>query len=216
MYVPDSYSVDNQPAIADFIRANSFATVVSQGESEPFASHIPLLLEETPEEHGRLIGHMAKANPQWKQSDGKTVLCIFQGPHAYISPSWYQSENVVPTWNYTAVHAYGTMCIETDPQVIREIVKRYVLLYEASMPAPWDIDSQDSVFIEKLSQAVVRFKISIDRVEGQWKLSQNHSADRRQKVIAELEGRNDGHDAQVAELMRQHLAIEDDANDGTS
>lgn len=208
MYVPPSYAVDCPRVIADFIRANSFATVVSVGQDEPVASHIPLLLEEHPEGHGQLVGHMAKANHQWKHSDGTNVLCIFQGPHAYISPSWYQAENVVPTWNYTAVHAYGTMRIETDSDAIQEIVGRYVSTYEASMPTPWKMDSQDPAFIEKLAQAVVGFRVIIERVEGQWKLSQNHSTDRQQKVIDGLENRNNGDDAQVADLMKRNLAAE--------
>lgn len=209
MYVPKPFVVDDTATLAEFIRANSFATVVSQAESEPFASHLPLLFEEQAEGDGQLTGHMAKANRQWSHADGQTVLCIFHGPHAYISPSWYQAENVVPTWNYAAVHAYGTLRIVSDPEALREIVHQYVAFYEATMPTPWSLDSQDPSFIEKLTEAIVGFTISIERLEGKWKLSQNHSTERRQQVVDGLSDRSDGQDLKVAKLMRANLARQD-------
>jgi len=106
MYIQSNFVETDQHKLHDFIERQSFVTLVSNDGGEPVASHLPLLLDRDHGPHGRLIGHMARANPQWQSADNQSVLAIFHGPHAYISPTWYEAVNVVPTWNYVAVHVY--------------------------------------------------------------------------------------------------------------
>lgn len=201
MYVPSSFVVEEQAILNKFILSNSFATLVSTVGIEPVASHLPLLLDETAGLRGTLIGHMAKANPQWQDAEGQTVLTIFHGPHAYISPGWYHERDVVPTWNYVAVHAYGVLKLVTEPEALVNIVRHSVDYYEASMPLPWNVDSLDSQLISRLAEGTVGVSIEIQRLEGKWKLSQNHSAERRRNVVDGLRRRNIGDDAETADLM---------------
>ena len=152
---------------------------------------------------GHLIGHMARANPQWRDLRGE-VMAIFSGPHAYVSPSWYEEEGTVPTWNYIAVHAYGTVRLVEEPEDLSRILSATVAAYEGSMLRPWTLDT-GTVYFQRMMRAVVGFRITIDRLEGKWKLSQNHPPERRQKVIRALE-QSDGQDAnEVARLMREML-----------
>src|SRR5262249_3474684 len=157
----------------DFIEQNSFGLLVSQVEGVPFATHLPLLLERSAGPHGTLVGHTARANPQWRQAAGQTVLAIFPGPHAYVSPTWDQAEQVVPTRTYTAVHAYGRAQVVEDEGALLEIVRRTVRAYERAMPRPWSFDPSGP-FVGRLLAQVVGFRIEVERIEGKWKLSQNH------------------------------------------
>ena len=140
MYIPAAFAELDLTKLHDFIEQNSFGLLVSQVDGLPFATHLPFLLERTAGPHGTLVGHMARANPQWQEAGGQTALAIFSGPHAYISPTWYEAEQVVPTWNYTAVHAYGRVQIIEDEDALLEIVQRSVRVYEQAMPQPWSFD----------------------------------------------------------------------------
>ena len=122
MYIPAAFAEADLTRLHDFIEQNSFGVLVAQVEGLPFASHLPFLLDRTAGSHGTLVGHMARANPQWHQASGQSALAIFSGPHAYISPSWYKTQQVVPTWNYTAVHAYERVQIIEDGGDLLEIV----------------------------------------------------------------------------------------------
>ena len=117
---------------------------------------------------------MARANTQWREANGQTALVVFSGPHAYISPTWYEVEQVVPTWNYTAVHAYGRAEIVKDEGAVLEIVQRMVRVYERAMPQPWSF-GDSGTFIERMLGQIVGFRIEIEKIEGKWKLNQNHS-----------------------------------------
>src|SRR5437763_1460090 len=107
MYIPAAFDETEQPRLHDFVERHSFGVLVSQVSGMPFATHLPFLLERNSGPNGTLVGHVARANPQWQDAAGQTTLAIFSGPHTYISPTWYEAEQVVPTWNYTAVHVYG-------------------------------------------------------------------------------------------------------------
>ena len=120
MYIPAAFQQTDKTKLHDFIEANSFGLLVSTHGGEPFATHLPFLLERDAGPHGCLVGHVARANPQWHGLDGQTVLAVFSGPHAYVSPTWYEAENVVPTWNYVAVHAYGPCRLVEDPDRLTE------------------------------------------------------------------------------------------------
>jgi transcriptional regulator len=157
-------------------------------------------LERDAGPHGTLVGHMARANPHWHDLDGRPVLAVFSGPHAYVSPTWYESENVVPTWNYVAVHAYGTGRLVDDAEGLAGILARTVATYERSLPSPWAIDT-GSEFFRKHMRAVVGFRVEVSRLEGKWKLNQNQPEERRQKVVRALEGSDSQAAREVARLM---------------
>lgn len=206
MYVPTPFAETDQARLHEFIEEHGFATVVSQDGKGPVASHLPLLLDREVGPHGQLIGHMARANPQWKHADGQDMLVIFHGPHAYVSPTWYEAANVVPTWNYVAVHVYGTFWLDDSRSRQLEIVRRYVDFYEATMDRPWSLEHADEGFIGKLLDAIVGFRIDIERIEGQWKLSQNHDPARRTKVIRALREAGGEDRERIADLMSETMA----------
>jgi transcriptional regulator len=136
------------------------------------------------------------------QPDGIPVLAVFHGPHTYISPTWYAEPNTVPTWNYVAVHATGRLRLIQDDQRLLQLLTTTVNHYESSQPQPWRIEDQDQAFIEKLLGGIVGFEIAIDRLEGKWKLNQNQSEARRERVREVLEQSTRNADRLVAELMR--------------
>jgi transcriptional regulator len=204
MYLPAAFAEPDLTRLHDFIEQNSFGLLVSQVEGLPFATHLPFLLERTAGPHGTLVGHLARANPQWREVGGQTALTIFTGPHAYISPTWYEAEQVVPTWNYTAVHAYGRVAVVEDRRSLLDIVRRSVRFYERAMPRPWTFDPA-SPFVERLLAQIVGVRIEVERVEGKFKLNQNHSAERRQKVVRALRERGDENAQAVAALMQAML-----------
>lgn len=204
MYVPASFAPNDPAKIFELVEKYSFALLVSQHEGRPFASHLPLLVDRARGERGMLVGHMARANPQWQQAEGQTVLAVFSGPHAYVSPTWYEAENVVPTWNYAAVHVYGTFRAIHDGGAVMKIIEDAVRVYEAAMPSPWPIQA-GSEFNRKLVQAVVGFEIDICDVEGKWKLNQNHPAERREKVVRALEQTDEAGALGVAAMMADDL-----------
>jgi transcriptional regulator len=208
MYTPALFAETDPSRLHDFIEQHGFGLLVSQVDGLPFASHLPFLLERTAGPHGTLVGHMARANPQWSQAAGQTVLALFTGPHHYVSPTWYEAENVVPTWNYTAVHAYGPIEIIQAEDALLEIVRRSVEVYEQGMPRPWSLDSS-SAFVKQRLAHVVGFRIPIERIEGKFKLNQNQPVERRRRVVRALEA-DGGEDARaVAALMRAMLPAEE-------
>jgi transcriptional regulator len=202
MYVPSHFAVSDRGTLHRFIERHSFGVLVSQVDGLPFASHLPLLLDRDHGPNGLIVGHMARANPHWRELAGQQVLAVFSGPHAYISPTWYEAEHVVPTWNYAAVHATGRAEVIEDRDTLLEIVARSVAVYEAGMPRPWQLD-RDSPVVDRLLAQIVGFRIPIDRLEGKWKLNQNHPNERREKVIAALDRQGDPDGRAVAELMRR-------------
>lgn len=205
MYIPSSFEITDLDQLHSFMERHSFATVVSQQGQGFEASHLPILLDRSHGAYGRLVGHMARANPQWREADEKRVLTIFNGPHAYISPTWYASANVVPTWNYVAIHANGVFRVTENADELRRLIERTVDFYEAGQPTPWRMHSQNPAFIDQLLTGIVGFTIELDSLEGKWKLSQNHSIERRQRVIVQLEAHDDDDSRHIATLMQQTL-----------
>lgn len=203
MYIPTSFVETDPDVLHSFIDAHGFATLITGGEALS-ASHVPLLLDRDASP-GRLLGHVAKANPQWRQADGAAALAIFHGPHAYISPAWYEAQNVVPTWNYVAVHVHGTIALLEDRQDRLEIVRRFVDDYESPRDNPWSLDSVDEDLIDKLLDAIVAFEIRIERIDGAWKLNQNHPPERRRRVIRELQKIGGDDCDAIARLMTDTL-----------
>jgi transcriptional regulator len=204
MYIPTAFAEPDQGKLHDFIEAYSFGLLVSAHGGGPFATHLPFLLERDAGPHGTLVGHMARANPQWHGLDGQDVLAVFSGPHAYVSPSWYEAENVVPTWNYVAVHARGTFRLVDDPAAVQSILRAAVATFERSMPSPWKLETGTAYF-EKMVRGIVGFRIEIGLVEGKWKLNQNHPEERRRKVLRALEESGHADAKEIARLMTETL-----------
>ena len=205
MYVPSSFAETDINKLHDLIEQNSFATLVTHRNDEPYASHIPVLLDRSQGEYGQLIGHFAKANPQCGTAMLEKVLTIFHGPHAYISPTWYEARDLVPTWNYQAVHVYGRYSVIDDPGQLKDVLKQYVNFYEANQPLPWTMQNVDPDFVDQLLQSIVGFTIEIERIEGKFKLSQNHPVDRREKVITALQQQKSENSQAIAGQMQAHL-----------
>ena len=207
MYIPAAFAEHDQIRLHEFIEQNSFGLLVSQVGGLPFATHLPFLLERTAGSHGTLFGHMARANPQWRDVAGQSALAIFSGPHAYISPTWYEAEQVVPTWNYVAVHTYGQVQIIDDESALLDILRNTVRRHEQAMPIPWSFDPTGPYMERSLTQ-IVGLRIEIERIEGKWKLNQNHPAERRKKVVRALRERGDENAQAIAAMMQAMLTIE--------
>lgn len=205
MYNPASFAVTDPDTLRRFIAGHGFATLITAPGGVPFASHLPLLLEGDDSPQGRLIGHMARANPQWRDAEGMPALAVFHGPHVYISPAWYQVQNAVPTWNYVAVHVTGTLRLVEDRDRLRSIVERTVHVYESGRDQPWDVGEPDAAFIDGLLGAIVGFTIEIKQIEGKWKLGQNHDAARRERVVEALRAEGGEDRREIAALMEETL-----------
>jgi transcriptional regulator len=202
MYVPPHFAQPDLQALYDAIERYSFATLVSGAAAELSASHLPLLLDRTRGDWGTLLGHMARANPQWRDAAGQEVLAVFSGPHAYISPQWYEAAQVVPTWNYIAVHAYGRLDLIEDESEVESLLQRTIEIYEASQPRPWRL-TEPAEFVQRLLRQIVAFRIPIRRLEGKWKLNQNRPAEQRENVVAALSRQPDENAQEIARLMRE-------------
>ncbi len=205
MYVPPSFLESDTQKLHDFMHAHSFATLISSPSDEPIASHLPVLLDRDAGPRGRLIGHFARANSHWEVASSGMALVIFHGPHAYVSPGWMEPRNVVPTWNYVAVHAYGTLRLIEDRDQLRDIVRRTVEKYESLREQPWSMNGPEPDFIDKLLAGIVGFEIDIERLEGKWKLNQNHPVERRSQIIRGLQSTGRHDELQIAELMQAAL-----------
>jgi transcriptional regulator len=193
MYVPDHFREDRPDVLQDAIRRIGFATLVTTGME---ANHLPMLLQD-----GMLRGHVARANPVWKAGDG-AGLAIFLGPHAYVSPSWYPSKaetgKAVPTWNYLTVHARGHIRWIQDAAWLHTHVAGLSDTHETGRAEPWAVTDAPAAYIDSLVRAIVGFEITIESLEGKWKLSQNRSAVDQGGVRDGLQ--RDGH-ADMARLM---------------
>ena len=205
MYIPSLYKNENQTEIEQFLHENGFAILVNQTNGKLWATHIPLILgtNSNPETSGKiLIGHISKLNPQavsFKQND--EVLAIFNGPHSYISSSWYDHENV-PTWNYLAVHVYGKVRLHTYEESI-ESLKKLVNKYEAKSEKPIRIEDLSEKTMRE-ARGIVSFEIEITSIEAQKKLSQNRDDKNYQNIISELEKTNENQAIEIAKAMKKN------------
>ncbi|WP_282936239.1 FMN-binding negative transcriptional regulator [Paenibacillus sp. RC67] len=201
MYIPSHFKITDLVVSHKIMRENSFATLFSQLEGVPYATHLPLILDTN---YQYLYGHFARPNPQWKDIRNQLVLAIFHGPHCYISPSWYETNKAVPTWNYVTVHVYGEIEFIEDEQEIMASLNDMVLKYEAS-DSSYRLQDVDPEFLNGMNKGVQAFKIKINSIEGKAKLSQNHSAQRQGLVIEQLEKINKSDEQKIASLMKQNL-----------
>jgi len=201
MYIPDLYKNENQEAITAFLKENSFGILINQTNGKLWATHIPLELSINAEGKTILEGHISKENPQWKGfAEDDQILAIFSGPHSYISPSWYDHENV-PTWNYIAVHVYGKIKIIEGDAVI-ESLKRLVDKYEKNSENPVRIEDLSEKTMMQ-SRGIVAFEIEIEEIQAQHKMSQNRDDKNYQNIISELEKTNINQSIAVANEMKK-------------
>jgi transcriptional regulator len=208
MYLPKHFEQTDADATARLLAAHPLATLVWQSDTGLTAEHLPLMLERGAEDgsHGTLRGHVARANPVWRQAAGSAVLAAFQGPQAYITPSWYAAKaehgKVVPTWNYAVVHVHGRLRVVDDASWLRALVGRLTDTHEASRTQRWQVGDAPADYIEQMLRAIVGIEIEVTRMQGKWKVSQNRSAADRAGVAAGLDGQGSGDTAAMAALVR--------------
>lgn len=209
MFIAPHFAETDHAPLHELIRAHSFGLLLTVADGRPFGSHLPFIFDAERGPHGTLIAHMARSNPQWRGFDGAAeVLAVFQGPHAYVSPSWYDpTVNAVPTWNYAVVHAYGVPKIVEDPERVRAMLDRLVAQHEAGFDTPWSLASQPEAYLAAMQKGIVAFDIPIARLEGKFKLNQNHGEANRRGAIAGLKRAGDPLSVQVAALMEARETV---------
>lgn len=209
MYLPAHFA-QNDPALLQAAVAQSplgmLVTVSEAGGLD--ANHLPFEWDCSAGGHGLLRCHVARANPVWRDTDvlARDAMVVFQGPNAYVSPTFYPSKQrdhrVVPTWNYIAVHAHGRVAVHDDPRWLRALLARLTRRFEATQPVPWKMGDAPADYLDEQLRHIVGLEIAVSRIEGKWKVSQNRNAADRQGVVDELTARAHADDRAVAGVMR--------------
>lgn len=204
MYIPNANRVEDEAQLVAFMQAHSFATVVSMVQGKLFATHLPLVIDA---EDGRICirGHLAKANPHWQEWATQEVLVIFQGPHAYISPSHYEKWESVPTWNYIAVHAYGAVRLVQEEAGLLATLGELIAATEPGYQAQWE--SLPDKFRAGMLNGIVAFEITVTRLEGKFKLSQNRPIGDQERVAMALASATDTAIAATGHYMQERLPV---------
>ena len=203
MYIPKHFKVTDFDEIREFIQGNSFGTIVTTKQGTPIATHLPLALHKQGDDY-YITGHMAYGNPQWKtfEVENENVLVMFQGPHAYVSSTWYKDENV-PTWNYQSVHVYGTVSIMSEQELeedLRLLLQKYE--HHRANGALWENLSPQT---KKQIKGIVEFKIKVQDIQAADKLSQNRNEEDYQNIVNKLYEEQDLNSEQMAQLMERKL-----------
>lgn len=205
MYSPPYNRVEDRKELVAFMQANSFALLVTATGGAAMASHLPVVVADG--EGGIVIhSHMAKNNPQWQEFFDDEVLVVFWGPHAYVSPRWYEEKERVPTWNYAAVHAYGTVKVTKD-RAVKHAAQRELV---AQLDPQWlpKFDALRPEYVQNMLDGIVTFDIAVTRLETRWKLSQNRGRREQELIAAELEKSDDVSVRALAALTRKHFVNE--------
>lgn len=216
MYLPAYFEEKRADVLHALMRARPLATLVTLCDSGIVANHIPVETLSEPAPHGLIRGHIARANPLWRtyRADSE-ALAIFQGPQAYISPSFYPSKQetgeVVPTWDYAVAHARGSLRFVQETDWLRALVVRLTNAHEASRQAPWKVDDAPPPYIEKMLTMIVGFELAVTSLTGKWKLSQNHPAANRRGVAAGLRAAAGAESGEVADML---ASLEEERQDG--
>lgn len=208
MYLPPAFKVEDAEEILEHIERSGLAMLIANGADGPLVSHVPMVLDRSRGAHGMLAGHLAKANTQWQTGDdAMPALAVFPGPDAYISPSWYPSKQehgrVVPTWNYTVVHARGPVRFIEDADWVRNNVSQLTDKFEGRRAEPWAVSDEPDRFIDMQLKAIVGFELEIASLEGKRKVSQNREAADRAGVVAGLDAQEGG--AAMRDLVKAAL-----------
>jgi transcriptional regulator len=202
VYIPEHFRNEDRATALAFMRANPFAILISNSDERPFATHVPVVIRESAD-HLMIRGHVARANPHWQylQSD-PTCLMIFHGPHAYISPSNYDTREVVPTWNYGAVHIYGNAITYAEPDQLLNMLHDLIPTFEAAYEQQWA--SLSEAYRQRMLSHIVGFEIAATKLEAKFKLSQNRSRNEQQNIIDSLGSAKDTAISGTARLMCEH------------
>lgn len=206
MYEPDAFRESRLDALHELMATYPFATLVTVEDGAPVLNHLPLLLRPTGSEQGTLAGHVARANPLWRslRLEG-AATAVFQGPSAYVSPSWYPGKarhhKVVPTWNYAVVHAQGRVRVTEEPDWLHRLIRELTDRHEAANATPWRVADAPEDFIATMVGQIVGIELTITRLTGKWKLSQNRPAEDVAGVIHGLRARRRGTDEALAGMM---------------
>ncbi|WP_195258891.1 FMN-binding negative transcriptional regulator [Bacillus paralicheniformis] len=203
MYIPKYFKVENVDKILDFVQKNSFGTIVTTEQGKPIATHLPLGFNKKGDDY-YITGHVSFGNPQWRTFETcQDVLVMFQGPHAYISSSWYGHEDV-PTWNYQAVHIYGQASILERDELIEELT---IMMgkYEKHRENPILWDNLSPQLLERQLKAIVGFKIKVEDIQAAYKLSQNRNDKDYMNIIDQLQNEGDPNAEQLAAVMKKRL-----------
>ena len=202
MYSPSYNRLEDRAELVGFMRANSFALLVTGTGGTLHASHLPVMVKE----HDGKISldmHMARNNPQWQEFFDDEVMVVFSGPHAYVSPRWYEEQERVPTWNYAAVHAYGVPRLIDEKKLKHENQRHLVALLDPQWLPRFDALRPE--YVDHMLAGIVNFEIAVTRLDTRWKLSQNRSRREQELIAAELEKSPDSAERALAELTRKHL-----------
>ncbi len=196
MYNPPHFQEQRPEVLHQLIREHSLAALVTLGPEGLIANHVPLILDPDSGPLGTLRGHLSRVNPQWRDSLPEvSALAIFQGPSAYITPSWYptkeESGKVVPTYNYMVVHAHGPLQTYDEPRLLERNVRDLTELHESRFALPWSVDDAPPEYVKGLLKGIVGIEIPIARLEGKWKLSQNRPAEDQQGAVDGLQQAGD-------------------------
>jgi transcriptional regulator len=203
MYIPSAFEVTDPGKIAEIISENSFGALVAKDGAALFASHLPFLYKPAQGPKGKLISHMAKANRHWQLFNApEPALVIFNGPHAYMSPSWYVAEVAVPTWNYATIHVHGIPRIMQTEAELEVVLNETIEKHESGLPHPWTPNLPDDLKA-KLHQAIVGFEIEITRIEAKFKFGQNRSREDQEKMIRALQNSGDAESVRLVKLMER-------------
>ena len=206
MYLPAHFNETRTEVMHALMRARPLAALVTLGDSGIIANHLPVQTLPQPAPLGCIRGHIARANPLWRDyRTGAEALAIFQGPHAYISPSFYPSKvvtgEVVPTWNYAVVHARGTLRFIHDAEWLRSFVAGLTASHEAPRPQQWKIEDAPADYIGKMLKLIVGFEFSITSLTGKWKMSQNRPQADRAGVQKNLQAASDADSREIAAMV---------------
>jgi transcriptional regulator len=205
MYSPAYNRLEDRAELLEFMRANSFVLLVTGTGGTLHASHLPATVHERNQKLC-LDMHMARNNPQWKEFFDDEVMVVFSGPHAYVSPRWYEEQERVPTWNYAAVHAYGTAKLIEERKRKHESQRRLIAVLDPQWLPKFDALRQE--YVERMLDGIVNFEIEVTRLETRWKLSQNRSRREQENIVARLEASPDSVERALAGLTRKHFVDE--------
>jgi transcriptional regulator len=209
MYIPASFRVSDQATILSFIERYDFATIVTSSASDGIvATHVPVLVKR---DGDRVVlqGHVARANGHWRDFDGRTqALAIFQGPHGYVSPTWYATAPAVPTWNYAAVHVYGRPLATEDRHVASGILEALVQKYESDRVRPYRTEELAAKFYDQMVSRIVAFEMPVEKIESKFKLGQNRSKADREGTIEGLIAEGSPGAAALAAFMQEHAGLD--------
>lgn len=214
MYIPDSFEEHDVAVLHALVRSHPLGTWVTKVDERLVVNHIPFILDSTRGPFGTLLGHVARANAVWQAAPSQVEsVVVFQGPQAYITPSWYLAKQehgrVVPTWNYAVVHAHGRPLVIDEPAWLRRHVVELTGVHEVGRETPWRVSDAPSNYIDTMLRAIVGIEIPIASLIGKWKASQNRSVPDRLGVIAGLEESADPESKQMAQLIRERTTSTD-------